>query len=159
MAKIDKKTSKICHSLNGKVFKVKDMIPGVNAPPMHPWCRSNTVPHVGNWRDRFFTERRSKNKVHLNDKYSFKNNIIIESIANDIKGGKLKLSKQKQNRYIKGTKKYVEGKSYFTFSFKELQESITRNLSNIDQLKYSKNGKYILKMNLDKSIGRLLLIK
>ena len=27
------KTSKICHSLNGNVFKFKDMIPGVNAPP------------------------------------------------------------------------------------------------------------------------------
>ena len=26
------KTSKICHSLNGNVFKFKDMIPGVNAP-------------------------------------------------------------------------------------------------------------------------------
>ncbi len=34
VAKIDKKTSKICHSLNGKVFKVKDIIPGINAPPM-----------------------------------------------------------------------------------------------------------------------------
>ena len=32
VAKIDKKTSKICHSLNGKVFKVKDIIPGINAP-------------------------------------------------------------------------------------------------------------------------------
>lgn len=60
VAKIDKKTSKICHSLNGKVFKVKDMMPGVNAPPMHPWCRSTTVTHVGNWRDRFFTERKGK---------------------------------------------------------------------------------------------------
>ncbi len=40
VAKIDSKTSKLCHSLNGKIFKVKDMIPGVNAPPMHPWCRS-----------------------------------------------------------------------------------------------------------------------
>ena len=27
------KTSKICHSLNGNVFKFKDMIPGVNALP------------------------------------------------------------------------------------------------------------------------------
>ncbi len=156
VAKIDKKTSKICHSLNGKVFKVKDMIPGVNAPPMHPWCRSTTVPHVGNWRDKFFTERSSKNKVHFNNKYSFMNNIISESIANDIKDGKLKLSKQKQNRHIKGTKEYVEGKSYFTVSFKELQDSITRNLSNIDQLRYSKDGKYILKLNLDKSIGRVV---
>ena len=63
VAKIDKKTSKLCHSLNGKVFKVKDMIPGVNAPPMHPWCRSTTVPHVGNWREKFFKERKGKYQV------------------------------------------------------------------------------------------------
>ena len=29
------------------------MVPGINAPPMHPWCRSTTVPHLGNWRDKF----------------------------------------------------------------------------------------------------------
>lgn len=63
VAKIDKKTSKICHSLNRKVFKVKDMIPGVNAPPMHPWCRSTTVPHVGNWRDKFYKENTYKYQV------------------------------------------------------------------------------------------------
>ncbi|WP_113613624.1 minor capsid protein [Staphylococcus aureus] len=63
VAKIDSKTSKLCHSLNGKVFKVKDMIPGVNAPPMHPWCRSTTVPYVGNWRDKFFKEREGKYQV------------------------------------------------------------------------------------------------
>ncbi|HDI8169696.1 TPA: minor capsid protein [Staphylococcus aureus] len=63
VAKIDSKTSKLCHSLNGKIFKVKDMIPGVNAPPMHPWCRSTTVPHVGNWRDKFFKEREGKYQV------------------------------------------------------------------------------------------------
>nr|WP_241960356.1 minor capsid protein [Staphylococcus borealis] len=66
VAKIDKKTSKICHSLNGKVFKVKDMIPDVNASPMHPWCRSTTVPHVGNWRDKFFTERKDKYRIQDN---------------------------------------------------------------------------------------------
>ncbi|HDJ2900230.1 TPA: minor capsid protein [Staphylococcus aureus] len=63
VAKIDSKTSKLCHSLNGKTFKVKDMVPGVNAPPMHPWCRSTTVPHVGSWRDNFFEERKGKYQV------------------------------------------------------------------------------------------------
>lgn len=29
----------ICAALNGKHFKVKDMMPGKNAPPMHPNCR------------------------------------------------------------------------------------------------------------------------
>ena len=38
-AKLDSKTTKTCRGLNGKVFKVKDMQPGVNAPPMHPFCR------------------------------------------------------------------------------------------------------------------------
>lgn len=63
VAKIDSKTSKVCHKLNGKVFKVKDMVPGVNAPPMHPWCRSTTVPHVANWRDKFFKEREGKYRI------------------------------------------------------------------------------------------------
>lgn len=36
------------------------MIPGVNAPPMHPRCRSTTVPHVGSWRDKFFKEHEGK---------------------------------------------------------------------------------------------------
>ncbi|MGW0889337.1 hypothetical protein ACWDYA_14405, partial [Micrococcus luteus] len=35
----------------------------INAPPMHPWCRSTTVPHVGNWRDRFFTESKGKYQI------------------------------------------------------------------------------------------------
>lgn len=29
----------ICSGLNGKHFKIKDMMPGTNAPPMHPNCR------------------------------------------------------------------------------------------------------------------------
>lgn len=32
----------ICDVLNGKHFKVKDMMPGKNAPPMHPRCRCST---------------------------------------------------------------------------------------------------------------------
>lgn len=63
VAKIDKKTSKICKHHNDKVYKVKDMVPGVNAPPMHPFCRSTTVPVVGNWRDKFFAERKGKYKL------------------------------------------------------------------------------------------------
>ena len=45
-AKIDGKTTKTCRHLNNKVFKVKDMKPGVNAPPMHPFCRSAVAPHI-----------------------------------------------------------------------------------------------------------------
>ncbi|MCG2133378.1 minor capsid protein [Staphylococcus epidermidis] len=104
VAKIDKKTSKICHSLNGKIFKVKDMIPGINAPPMHPWCRSTTVPHVGNWRDKFFNER--KGKYQTENKESEKEKIqekAKKEMLDMIRSGKIKLdiNPEKQNRHNK----------------------------------------------------------
>ena len=43
VATLDMKTSKICRSLDGKTFRVKDAQPGKNYPPMHPWCRSTTI--------------------------------------------------------------------------------------------------------------------
>ncbi|MEX5849422.1 minor capsid protein [Staphylococcus saprophyticus] len=60
VAKMDSKTTPTCRSLNGKTFKVKDMMPGVNAPPMHPFCRSAVVPHTGDWRTEFFAKRKGK---------------------------------------------------------------------------------------------------
>ncbi|EGQ2696508.1 phage head morphogenesis protein, partial [Staphylococcus pseudintermedius] len=63
VAKRDEKTSKICRHYDKKVFKVKDMVPGINAPPMHPHCRSTTVPYVGNWRDDFIKKRKGKYKL------------------------------------------------------------------------------------------------
>lgn len=44
LATLDRRTSKICRSLDGKVFKVKDAVVGKNYPPMHPNCRSGTIP-------------------------------------------------------------------------------------------------------------------
>lgn len=43
LATLDLRTSQICRSLDGKIFKVKNREPGVNCPPMHPWCRSTTI--------------------------------------------------------------------------------------------------------------------
>ncbi|WP_079480575.1 minor capsid protein [Halobacillus salinus] len=60
VAKLDKKTSKRCENLDGERFKVSDMMPGVNAPPMHPFCRSGTMLVLGDWRDKFFGEREKK---------------------------------------------------------------------------------------------------
>lgn len=32
----------ICKALDGKHFKIKKMLPGTNAPPMHPRCKCST---------------------------------------------------------------------------------------------------------------------
>lgn len=39
------KACKICQPFNGKIFKVSDLVPALNAPPFHPNCRCTTVPH------------------------------------------------------------------------------------------------------------------
>ncbi|WP_271401520.1 minor capsid protein [Salinicoccus roseus] len=58
LAKMDNRTTKTCRKLHRSTFKVKDMMPGVNAPPMHPFCRSATyLMTPENWRDEFFRER------------------------------------------------------------------------------------------------------
>lgn len=35
----------ICAKLDGKIFKVKKMVPGENAAPMHPYCHCSTAAH------------------------------------------------------------------------------------------------------------------
>ena len=46
LAEIDGRTSDICRELNGQKFKMKEAKVGVNYPPMHPYCRSTTVPVI-----------------------------------------------------------------------------------------------------------------
>lgn len=43
VATLDLRTSSVCRKLDGKVFPVSEQQPGVNCPPMHPWCRSTTI--------------------------------------------------------------------------------------------------------------------
>ena len=64
----------ICKALDGKHFKVKKMMPGTNAPPMHPRCRCSVAAHEDSedyeeWLD--FLDKGGTteewNKVKLND--------------------------------------------------------------------------------------------
>lgn len=43
VATLDLRTSQICREKDGSVYRVNDKKIGVNAPPMHPWCRSTTI--------------------------------------------------------------------------------------------------------------------
>ena len=43
-AELDNRTSEICLKMNGTIIDVEDLQPGVNQPPLHPWCRSVLVP-------------------------------------------------------------------------------------------------------------------
>lgn len=43
LATLDMRTSKVCRELDHKQFKVSEQQTGVNAPPMHPFCRSTII--------------------------------------------------------------------------------------------------------------------
>ena len=43
VAVLDKRTSRICQEHDNQVYDRDKAAPGVNCPPMHPWCRSTTV--------------------------------------------------------------------------------------------------------------------
>lgn len=45
-ATLDSRTSQICSELHGEVFEIKKIAVGINYPPMHPRCRSTTIPII-----------------------------------------------------------------------------------------------------------------
>lgn len=59
LATLDLRTSEICRSLDSSVFKVAEAKTGINYPPMHPNCRSTTVPYFRDEKD--VEERLAKN--------------------------------------------------------------------------------------------------
>lgn len=48
VATLDLRTSPACRERDGKRYPVAEQQPGVNSPPMHPWCRSTTVCDISN---------------------------------------------------------------------------------------------------------------
>ena len=65
IAVFDEKTSEICRAHSSKVYRVEDAKPGVNVPPLHPWCRSTIVPvYDDSWLEKTtFAVKDRKGKV------------------------------------------------------------------------------------------------
>ena len=87
VATLDLKTSSICRSLDNKRFKVSEQQPGVNCPPMHPWCRSTTICDIGD-------KERSQMKRRARDPVSGKANTVPANMAYDEWYGKSVKGKQ-----------------------------------------------------------------
>lgn len=60
VAVLDRRTSEICQEHDNKVYDTDKAIPGVNYPPLHPWCRSTTIAHDDDV-DYSKLERRARN--------------------------------------------------------------------------------------------------
>jgi phage head morphogenesis protein, SPP1 gp7 family len=62
VAVLDRRTSEICQEHDNKVYDTDKAVPGVNYPPLHPWCRSTTIAHDDDI-DYSKLERRARNPV------------------------------------------------------------------------------------------------
>lgn len=60
VAVLDRRTSHICQKHDNKVYDTDKAVPGVNYPPLHPWCRSTTVAYDDDI-DYSKLERRARN--------------------------------------------------------------------------------------------------
>lgn len=60
VAVLDRRTSRICQEHDNKVYDTDKAVPGVNYPPLHPWCRSTTIAHDEDI-DYSKLERRARN--------------------------------------------------------------------------------------------------
>lgn len=83
-----------CRALDGKVFKVKDMMPGENAPPMHPYCHCSTAAHMDDndyekWLDTYsehgldFEEWSKRNSVEKDGEHVIINSGAIKGALTD----------------------------------------------------------------------------
>lgn len=62
VAVLDKRTSRVCQEHDNQVYDRDKAVPGVNCPPMHPWCRSTTVGYDED-ADYSKLKRRARNPV------------------------------------------------------------------------------------------------
>jgi SPP1 gp7 family putative phage head morphogenesis protein len=46
LATLDTKTSSVCQSQDGSVYKVSERVVGKTYPPYHPNCRTTVIPHI-----------------------------------------------------------------------------------------------------------------
>lgn len=74
LAVLDSRTSQTCASLNGEIFKTENAKEGENYPPMHPRCRSTTVPY------EFEDILNEKEELKINENEDIINNktILVE---------------------------------------------------------------------------------
>lgn len=112
VAVLDRRTSEICQEHDNKVYDTDKAVPGVNYPPLHPWCRSTTIAYDED-ADYSKLERRARNP----------------------KTGKVEYVPADMS-YKEWYSKYVDGEVVGKIDFSKLTSEEINNLDFDDLLKY-----------------------
>lgn len=81
---MDKKTCTICRGLADKMFKISERQPGVNFPPIHPWCRCTWEIEVSDW-DKWIDDYVKKHGGDKKQAETIENRLKSDSESNIIK--------------------------------------------------------------------------
>ena len=147
VATLDLRTSAQCRELDGKVFLVKDAMPGNNMNPMHPFCRSTTIIHLDDTVLEGL-QRRARNPItgenelvpaDLNYQEWYKNSVFNNSKA--------------QN-----AEQMIKNRSYDKKQFEKYKEvigkNIWKNLVDFQQMKYNQVKRYWLLQGYAKAVEK-----
>nr|DAS52722.1 MAG TPA: minor capsid protein [Caudoviricetes sp.] len=109
-ATLDSRTSQICSELHGNIFEIKNIAVGLNYPPMHPRCRSTTIPIID--YDKLIKEGKEeleKNNYTLDDD-------IKEPLTNDENNSVTEFKKAKTIEEAENYAKNILGLSATNYS-------------------------------------------
>ena len=135
VATLDLKTSTICAELDGKRFKVKDEQPGVNAPPMHPWCRSTTICDISD-EELSQMKRRSKNPATGKSELVPANMTYEEWHKKFVDGNpEAELNEKMERNKSRDKKQYAK-------YIKELDSYVPSNFKDFQRIKYTNKQEY-----------------
>lgn len=153
LATRDNRTSTTCADLDGTRHAVKDSVPGKNYPPMHPNCRSGTIPDLDFendyrvYKDPVTRKRETTSKLYDEWYESKRQSYDKGPKAYDIEIKKLNNLTQDDRQY----KKYIRRLGY---------EELPKTVHKFQDMKYNDSSKwnslkhdYKLKGYYDKSIN------
>ena len=100
VATLDLRTSTVCRKLDGKRFKVSEQQPGLNCPPMHPWCRSTTICDISD-QELSQMQRRARNPVTGRTETVPASMTYVQWYDKNVKGNKEAEAKEKQMKQRK----------------------------------------------------------
>ncbi len=132
LATLDLRTSKICRSMDGKVLIVGKAKPGVNLPPLHPFCRSTTIAYLGKGtletlqrraRDPVTGKNYIINNMNYNEWYD---KFVVKKYGQDKTETLEKMIKNKAS----DKKQYAKYKA-------SLSELLPKNFNDFQKLKYN----------------------
>lgn len=140
LATLDRRTSEICRSMDGKVFKMSEFKAGVTAPPLHPWCRSCTVPHIEGLDSGLRAARDDDGKVYYvpgNMKYpEWKEKFVDNSRSNVIK----RAAKENGIRGIINLKPEPVNLARYGFDDKHINKKRKHNVTKEDVQQFINNA-------------------